>query len=371
VSAAVSDRLPDFPWDRLAPYAATAREHPDGLVDLSIGTPVDPTPRLVREALAAAADSPGYPLTIGMVATRRACLDWLERRAGVTGVGLDGVLPTIGSKELIASLPLHLGIGPGDLVVHPALAYPTYEVGTRLAGARAMATDSLTAIGPEFPRLMWVNSPSNPTGKVLPVPHLRKVVDWCRERGTILVSDECYLECAWDPDPDKQPVSLLHPDVCGGSVDGLLSVHSLSKRSNLAGYRCAFVAGDPSLVGELLAVRKNLGLQMPGPQQWAMIAALGDDAHVEAQRATYAARRDSLREALLAAGFRIDHSEGSLYLWATRDEACWETVAWFAERGILVAPGAFYGAAGERHVRVAFTATDERIAAGHARLTSG
>ena len=188
----------------------------------------------------------------------------------------------IGSKELIASLPLHLGIGPGDLVVHPELAYPTYEVGTRLAGARSLATDSLTAVGPERPRLLWVNSPSNPSGRVLPVAHLRKMVAWARERGTVLVSDECYLECAWE----AEPVSLLHPDVCDGDPTGLLAVHSLSKRSNLAGYRCAFVAGDPALVGELLAVRKNLGLQMPGPQQRAMIAALDDDEHVVRQHAT-------------------------------------------------------------------------------------
>ena len=210
----------------------------------------------------------------------------------MTGLGLDAVLPTIGSKELVASLPTHLGLGPGDLVVIPGLAYPTYEVGARLAGARTLAADSLTAVGPERVALVWVNSPSNPTGRVLPVEHLRKVVDWCRERGALLVSDECYLECAWD----EQPVSALHPDVCGGDPTGILTVHSLSKRSNLAGYRCAFVAGDPAVVGELLAVRKNLGLIMPGPQQVAMRAALDDDAHVAEQHARYAARRTALRD---------------------------------------------------------------------------
>jgi len=363
-SRRVSGRLPDFPWDHLLEHGERARAHPDGIVDLSIGTPVDPTPELVQDALRGAADSPGYPLTIGRVDTRQACIDWLERRHGVTGLTLGSVLPVIGSKELIASLPGHLGLGANDLVAYPALAYPTYEVGAALAGARSVATDSLTSLGPEVPALMWLNSPSNPTGRVLPVEHLRKVVDWCRERGAILVSDECYLECAWE----AEPVSVLHPDVCGGSYDGILAVHSLSKRSNLAGYRCAFVAGDPALVGELLAVRKNLGLQMPGPQQVAMKAALDDDAHVVEQHARYAARRAKLREALLRAGFRIDHSEASLYLWATRDEDCWETVSWLAERGILVAPGAFYGRAGGRHVRVAFTATDERVDAAVSRL---
>jgi aspartate/methionine/tyrosine aminotransferase len=181
----------------------------------------------------------------------------------------------------------------------------------------------------------------------------------------LLISDECYLELTWTGEP---AISVLHPDVSGGSHEGILAVHSLSKRSNLAGYRCAFVAGDPAVVGELLAVRKNLGLQMPAPQQHAMIAALGDDAHVDEQHARYAGRRAALLGALEKTGFRIDHSEASLYLWATRDEPCWDTVAWLAERGILVAPGAFYGRAGQRHVRVAFTATDERIAAAVDRL---
>jgi succinyldiaminopimelate transaminase len=366
VTDPVSSRLPDFPWDLLTAYAERARAHPDGVVDLSIGTPVDPTPAVVQEALRAAADSPGYPVTIGRPETREACVDWLSRRHGVTGVGLDGVIPSIGSKELIAALPTHLGLGPGALVVYPELAYPTYEVGAALAGARAVATDSLTSLGPERPALVWLNSPSNPTGRVLPVAHLKKVVDWCRERGALLVSDECYLECAWE----AEPVSVLHPDVCGGSHEGILAVHSLSKRSNLAGYRCAFVAGDPAVVGELLAVRKNLGLMLPGPQQAAMVAALDDDQHVVEQHARYAARRAKLREAFTAAGFRIDHSEASLYLWVTRGEDCWQTVSALADQGILVAPGSFYGAAGTQHVRVAFTATDERVDAAVARLAA-
>jgi len=360
----ISGRLPDFPWDHLATYAERARRHPDGIVDLSMGTPVDPTPAVVQEALREASDSPGYPVTVGLPATRQAAVDWLERYHGVTGLDIDQVLPVIGSKELIASLPLHLGIGPGDLVVQPALAYPTYQVGAVLAGAEVIATDSLTALGPRTPRLLWLNSPSNPTGRVLPPDHLRKVVDWCRERGVLLVSDECYIECNWE----GAVYSVLHPDICRGSHEGILAVHSLSKRSNLAGYRCAFVAGDRAVVAELLAVRKNLGLQMPGPQQRAMIAALGDDRHAEEQHERYAARRLLLRGALERAGFRIAHSEASLYLWATRDEDCWDTVAALAERGVLVAPGTFYGPTGSRHVRVALTATDERVAAAVERL---
>ena len=361
----VSGRLPDFPWDALRAAGARAREHPGGIVDLSVGTPVDPTPDVVRRALAGAADAPGYPLTAGLPATRQAAVDWLARRAGITGLGPDAVLPTIGSKELIASLPLQLGLGPEDLVVAPALAYPTYEVGAALAGARCVATDALTSLGPEQVALVYVNSPSNPTGRVLPAEHLRKVVDWCRERGALLVSDECYLECGWE---GTRPVSVLHPEVSGGDPTGILTVHSLSKRSNLAGYRCGFVAGDPAVVAELLAVRKNLGLMLPGPQQVAMAAALADDEHVEVQRARYAARRTVLRSALEAAGFRVDHSEGSLYLWASAGEDCWTTVERLAGLGLLVAPGAFYGRGGGQHVRVAVTATDERVTAAVERL---
>ncbi|KQY59940.1 succinyldiaminopimelate transaminase [Aeromicrobium sp. Root495] len=360
----VSSRLPDFPWDTIAQAKARAAAHPDGIVDLSIGTPVDPTPAVARQALAEAADSPGYPTVLGPTPVRQAAVDWLERRAGVTGLEADQVLMTVGSKELIGNLPAQLGLGAGDLVVYPELAYPTYEVGARYAGCEVLAADSTVAIGPRNPALLYLNSPANPHGQVLGVDHLRKVVEWARERDVLLVSDECYLEFGWE----AQPVSVLHPDVCGGSHEGLLTVHSLSKRSNLAGYRDAFVAGDRAVVAELLAVRKHLGFMVPTPVQHAFAAALADDTHVELQRELYANRRAVLRKALQRAGFRIDHSEGSLYLWATRDEPCRTTVDWLAERGILAAPGDFYGAAGAQHVRVAFTATDERVEAAVSRL---
>jgi succinyldiaminopimelate transaminase len=210
--------------------------------------------------------------------------------------------------------------------------------------------------------LIWVNSPGNPNGRVLGREHLRKVIDWAQQRGAVVASDECYLELGWD----DQPVSALA--AADGALDGVIAVHSLSKRSNLAGYRAGFVAGDATLVRELLAVRKHAGMIVPEPVQAAMVAALGDRAHVEQQRARYRARRELLRSALTGAGFRIDHSEAGLYLWATRDEPCWSTVDWLAERGILAAPGSFYGPAGDRHVRVALTATDERVAAAVDRL---
>ena len=364
----VSARLPDFPWDRLDGARARADAHPEGIVDLSVGTPVDPVPPLVRAALADASDAPGYPTTVGTTQLRDAMLAWLHRRCGATALDRGCVLPSIGSKELVASLALHLGLGPGDLVVVPELAYPSYEVGARLAGCEVVASDSTLALGPRRPALVWVNSPANPTGRVLPAEHLAKLVAWTRERNALLVSDECYLELGAGEPSARQPVSVLHPDVCGDSVRGVLALHSLSKRSNLAGYRAGFVSGDPAVLGELLAVRKNLGLMMPGPVQHAAAVALGDDQHVARQRETYSARRRDLRAALLAAGFHVDHSEAGLYLWASRGEPCGDTVAWFADRGILVAPGNFYGPLGARHVRVALTATDERVSAALTRL---
>ncbi|GAA2725852.1 MULTISPECIES: succinyldiaminopimelate transaminase [Streptomyces] len=362
--SAVSSRLPVFPWDRLEPYKATAAAHPDGIVDLSVGTPVDPVPAVIRQALADAADSPGYPTVWGTAALRDALTGWVERRLGARGVEHANVLPVVGSKELVAWLPTQLGLGPGDKVAFPRLAYPTYAVGARLAGAEPVEYDEPWELDPAGLKLLWLNSPSNPTGRVLSKEELRRAVTWAREHGVLLLSDECYLELGWEADP----VSVLHPDVCGGSYEGVVAVHSLSKRSNLAGYRAAFVAGDAAVLGELLQIRKHGGMMVAAPVQAATVAALGDDAHVAEQRARYAARRTALRAAFEGAGFRIEHSEASLYLWATRDASCWETVGELAERGILVAPGDFYGEAGERFVRIAFTATDERVEAAVRRL---
>jgi succinyldiaminopimelate transaminase len=363
----LAGRLPQFPWDALAGAAQRARAHPDGIVDLSIGTPVDSVPDVVQAALAAAADSPGYPATHGTPALREAAAGWLARRHGVT-VSPDAILPVIGSKELVASLPTQLGCGPGDVVIHPGLAYPTYDVGARLAGARPERADDFSGGGPPVSgpvRLVWLNSPSNPTGAVLPDERLRQAIGWAREHGAVVASDECYLELGWE----AEPRSVLHPEVCGGSHHGLLAVHSLSKRSNLAGYRAGFVTGDPGLVADLLAVRKQAGMIMPEPVQAAMTAALDDDAHAVLQRERYAARRSVLRVAFAEAGWTIDHSEAGLYLWVSHpDHDCWSAAGALAGLGILVAPGELYGAAGARHVRVALTATDERVAAAAERL---
>ena len=361
----LASRLPAFTWDRIAPLREKAGLHPDGAVDLSMGTPVDPVPGLIRDALAAASDAPGYPATWGTPRLRSAAAGWLARAHGVT-VSPDDVLPVVGTKEFIAWLPVMLGLGPGDVVLQPELAYPTYDIGVRLAGASVLASDSLLGAGPARVRLVWVNSPSNPTGRVLPAEHLRKVVAWARERGAVVASDECYISLGWD----AAPVSVLHPSVCGESHDGVLAIHSLSKRSNLAGYRAGFVTGDPALVADLLAIRKQAGMIMPSPVQAAMAAALSDDAHAAEQRERYAARRAVLRSAFAEAGWVIDHSEAGLYLWVTHPAYdCWSAAELLAaDGGILVAPGELYGPAGKRHVRVALTATDERVAAAAARL---
>ncbi|QNA75131.1 succinyldiaminopimelate transaminase [Streptomyces sp. So13.3] len=363
--APVSDRLPVFPWDRLEPYKAAAAAHADGIVDLSVGTPVDPVPAVIRKALSAAADSPGYPLTYGTGSLRDAVADYLRDRLGIAGAQPANVLPLIGSKELVGWLPTLLGLREGDQVAYPELAYPTYEIGALVARAEPVTyADPVADLDPARVRLLWLNTPSNPTGRVLDAAELRRIVDWAREHGILVVSDECYIELGWD----AAPVSVLHPDVCGDSHDGLIAVHSLSKRSNFAGYRGAFLAGDAAVVKELLGVRKHTGMIVPAPVQSAMIAALGDREHAVVQKERYARRRAVLRTAFEGAGFRIEHSEASLYLWATRGESCWDTVGDLAKQGILVAPGEFYGPTGAHFVRVAFTALDERVDAAVRRL---
>ena len=365
--------LPDFPWDSLSPHATRAREHPDGIVDLSVGSPVDPTPAIIRDALVAATDAHAYPQTMGTPELRAAIVDWYARRRGVTGLTPDAVLPTIGSKELVALLPLLLGLGPGDTVVYPRTAYPTYAVGSVIARTAGVATDDPSA-WPDSTRLVWLNSPGNPTGAVLGVPALRAAVARARELGAVVVNDECYAELGWQPERwgaqagDERVPSILDPRVTDGDRTGLLSVYSLSKQSNLAGYRAAFLAGDEAIVRQVLEVRKHAGLIPPAPVQAAMVAALGDERHVAEQRERYRARRAVLSAALEAAGFRIDHSEAGLYLWCTRGEPALTTIALLAEHGILAAPGRFYEGEASQHVRLALTATDERIAAAAARL---
>ena len=360
--------LPQFPWDSLTRAKATAAAHEEGMVNLSVGTPVDEVAQIIRQGLSEGAAAPGYPQTVGTPELRTAIVAAMARRYGVTGlesaVNGGNVLPVIGTKEAIGWLPFLLGVGAGHTVVIPELAYPTYEVGVRIAGAELLRADSLTQIGPASPTLMFINSPGNPNGKVLGVEHLRKVVEWARARDVIVASDECYLGLGWT----EQPVSILDPRVCDGDFTNLLAIHSLSKTSNMASYRTGWFAGDADLIAELVSVRRHMGLMMPGPIQHATIAALNDDSQEAEQKQRYSDRREILRDALVAAGFRVDDSEGGLYLWGTRGEDCWQTVDWLAERGILVAPGSFYGPRGAQHVRVGLTATLNDIEVAAARI---
>jgi succinyldiaminopimelate transaminase len=273
------------------------------------------------------------------------------------------LIPTVGSKELVALLPTLLGLRGAGTVLIPEVAYPTYEVGAVLAGLAVRRTDTPPDDAADVV-LVWLNSPANPHGRVLTDDELRAWVAWGRRRGVPVVADECYVTLGWD----VQPRSMLHPSIAGEDHAGLLAVHSLSKQSTAAGYRAGLLSGDPTLVKRVWEVRRHLGLLVPGPVQAAMAAALDDDAHVDAQRERYRARRDLLAPAVRAAGARIDHSGAGLYLWVTRDEDCWATIDWLAGRGIVAAPGSFYGPAGSRHVRLALTASDERIAAAVERL---
>lgn len=418
--------LPDFPWDTLRSARELAASHPGGIVDLSVGTPVDETPLIARQAISAAADAPGYPQVEGTKAGKDAVHQWMSRR-GLVPVPDNGILPTIGSKEAIAWLPTLLGMGPGDRVLFPDCAYPTYDVSARLCGAEPVPVDQenvdswpyfgVAEAGAETAKgavsmgngaatgaarggaiLVWLNSPSNPTGHVLSVDQLRAVVEWARARGAIVVSDECYAELPWSDRYVQAGVpSILDPQVCQGDPQGLLLVYSLSKQSNLAGYRDGILVGDPVLVDAVLEGRKHAGFMVPTPVQAVLAATLPDMEHVAEQRLRYQRRRQILVEAVQQAGLIVDpNTEAGLYLWLRAGDELREKLAvapvypapgqpaasgnaaspragetidnegrrlvrWLAERGILVAPGDFYGTGCTEYVRMGLTATDERV----------
>mgnify|MGYP001746585875 CR=1 FL=1 len=364
--------LPEFPWDQLAPAKERAAAHPGGICDLSVGTPVDDTPAFIREALADASNAHGYPTVIGTTEVREAIVAWGKRR-GMVDVGMNGVIPTIGSKEAVAWIPFLLGVRPGDTVLVPEVAYPTYDIGARLAGATPVAVDPTDPSSWPDAALVYLNSPGNPDGHVMSTDELRAVVDWARAHGAVVVSDECYAALPWsEPYVSEGVPSLLDTEVCEGDASGLLVLYSLSKQSNLAGYRGALIYGDPALVAPIVSVRKHSGLMVPAPVQHAMAVALNDTEHVERQRSVYAVRRALLLEALTDAGLDVDpDTAAGLYLWVA-DPAnptdSWALVNCLAELGILVAPGDFYGTAAHGRVRVALTATDERIQAAASRI---
>ena len=343
----------------LAPYGARAREYKDGAIDLSVGTPVDPTPDFIQAALINSANAPGYPLTIGSPALRQAMRDWATNILGVTG-DFD-VLPSIGSKEVVANLPAQL---EAARVLYPKVAYPTYLVGALLAKAEHGPVDFDAQQWPDAD-LVWVNSPSNPTGRVAPAQELEDVIAYSRRTGAVIASDECYFNFPASSQ-SAQPISILR--IANGDNTNLLAVHSLSKRSNLAGYRAGMIIGDPLLIAKIREIRKHAGLLVPAPVQAAMVAALADEVHVHEQALRYAKRREILRPALTSLGFTIKHSEAGLYIWCTRNERDFESVAFLADLGILVTPGSFYGEAGATYIRIALTATDEQINAAAFRI---
>ena len=296
-------------------------------------------------------------MTTGTGELREALKKWARENLGITG-DFD-VMPTIGSKELVAWLPTFL---QSKNVLYPDIAYPTYLVGAILAGASHQSVGIDASRWPEAD-LAWVNSPSNPTGRIHSADELRAIVEYARRTGTVIASDECYLSF---PAHDKKPISIF--EVADGENRNLLAVHSLSKRSNLAGYRAAFIVGDSALIAEILEVRKHAGMMVPLPVQRAMTVALSDEKHVEEQADRYRARRKVLQRAIESKGFRVENTEAGLYIWATRGESDWDSVKWFAQFGILVTPGNFYGEAGNKHVRIALTATDDQIAAAASRI---
>ena len=355
---------PPYPYDQLDDLKAIGGALPGGLVDLSIGTPCDAPPQVVLDALAASNAERGYPPSIGTAGYREAAAGWMARRLGVE-IEATNVAACVGTKELVAGLPQWLRLRSPDLdtVLYPAISYPTYAMGAALAGCRAVPYRTLDAIEEADVRralCVWVNVPANPSGDLV---DLGEAAAWGRARGVPVLSDECYVEFTWDGPPHT---------ILEYGVDGVLAVHSLSKRSNLAGARAGFYAGDPDLVRYLSEVRKHAGFMVPGPVQAAAIAAWGDDSHVDAQRDRYRGRLLAMQAALASVGVDAPMPAGAFYLWATAPEGdAWALTRRLAEQGgVLVSPGEFYGPDAADHVRVAVVQPDDRIALVAERLAA-
>lgn len=360
--------LPEYPWQSLKPFSEKAAQHKEGAIDLSVGSPIDATPEVVQKALRDFSNAPGYPSTAGTKEFRESVVSWFANRRGVLGLDPDQVMPTIGSKELISWLPVLLGLSKDDVVIQPKVSYTAYAVGAAFAGATLISEDDPEK-WPENTKLIWINSPGNPDGKVLSAEQMAKALNRARELGALLASDECYAELGWNSPWDQEVIpSILDQRVCGNSYQGLLCVYSLSKQSNMAGYRAAFAVGDKQLIRDLVNLRMHAGMMMPLPTQQAVIAALGDYDHVAKEKEIYRKRREVLLEAVKAYGFELSDSEAGLYIWATLGKDCWETVSEMADLGIVVVPGSFYGPFANQHVRFSLTASDDDISRAAARL---
>ncbi len=378
---------PPYPYDRLDELKPLAERHDGGLVDLSIGTPVDPPTPAVLAALGGSDSERGYPPSIGTPELRAAAARWCTERLGVQVEAATEVAATIGSKEFVAGLPhwLRLGTPERDTVLFPEISYPSYAMGAELAGCRAVPVpadehwsiqlDAISDADAERALVLWVNTPGNPAGGL---DDLDAAARWGRERGVPVFSDECYAEFTWD----GPPRTILTPASAatsrgaeqGGSVraevDGVVAVHSLSKRSNLAGVRVGFYAGDPELVHYLREVRKHAGFMVPGPAQAAAVAALADQAHVAQQRERYRSRLERLARIVGRFGPEPALPRGGFYLWAVApDGDAWAfTRTLLSEAGILVSPGEFYGPTAADRVRVAAVLTDDALDMVESRL---
>jgi succinyldiaminopimelate transaminase len=363
MSAADGFVPPPYPYERLDEIIALAGKHEGGAVDLSIGTPCDPPPPGVRDALAVGDTARGYPPSIGTAAYRGAVAEWLNRRFGVTLDPQREIAAVVGSKEFVASTPQYLRLhDPSrDTVLYPAISYPTYAMGATLAGCRAVAyhvLDDITDDDAARALCVWVNSPANPTGEL---PDLAAAAEWGRARGVPVLSDECYAEFTWDG-PRR---SILQQ-----GTHGVLAVHSLSKRDNFAGARIGSYSGDPELVHYLREVRKHAGLMPAGPVQAAAVVALADDAHVEVQRERYLRRMTALGRMLTALGYDTALPRGAFYLWVPAPGGdAWAAARDIADRvGVVVSPGEFYGSSSAGWFRVAAVQPDERIALAASRI---
>jgi len=364
----VSFSPPPYPYERLDRLRDVARRHEGGPIECSVGTPVDPPPAFVVTELARASGARGYPPSAGTPDYRDACARWLSRRFEVA-VGPGDLAACVGTKEFVASLAgyLHLARPDRDTVLYPAVSYPTYAMGATLAGLRAVAVPlgpgglDLDAVAPDDAAralVLWSNSPSNPTGAL---DDLGAVAAWGRRHGVLVASDECYAEYTWA----GRPRTILEH-----GAHGVLAVHSASKRSNLAGLRAGFYAGDPEMVAYLRAVRQHAGLMVPGPVQAAVALAYRDDEHVARQRAAYRARLEALGAALDAYGVEAPMPDGTFYLWCRRDgDDGWGLAQDLAETaGLVVSPGEFYGEVSDEYVRVALVVSDEKVERAVERL---
>lgn len=381
-----------YDWSRIADCKRVAAAHPGGMVDLSVGSPADAVPLSVRGALTAAsgeANAYGYPATAGTPELRQAIADWFRDVRGVDlGAINAGVVPTVGSKEAVALMASLLRLGPGDVVVQPKVSYPTYEIGTQLAGATVLKVDDVSDVdswrGVPNVRAVWVNSPCNPTGEVLSAEWLAEIVAAARQIGAVVLSDECYALLDWRGERFRggEPAGAgeasaarslmsapcaLNAQVCEGTASGVLVLYSLSKQSNMAGYRAAFIAGDHALVNRMTAYRKQIGQIVPGPVQAAMAMGLRDLDAVAEQRERYRARLAALVEALRAYGYDAAMPQGALYVWTrARSGDCWRDMDDLARLGIVPSPGEFYGA--PAYLRFSATAGDDAVAAAAERL---